>query len=321
MVSPITLAAPDVNGDGIPDLAVMSATNIYVYIGKGDGTFPSPPLALSTQRSPAVAFGDFNARREARHGLLAQPDRPLLSVLPGKGDGTFGPAITSTLPSPAAGPQNDIVAADFDGDGRLDVAVTLGTTGSTAHGAVAILSGRGSGALHNAQLIPGALTSLVAADVNGDRLPDLIGYFDGLSICLGNGNATFQPCVVISNPGPGFVVADLNRDGSPDIAVVTANGIAGYLNLSQPAPPLTVVSAASFAAGALAPGSVAAAFGEGFLSGTALSSNPPHTELENITVNVQDSTGTVRPAPLFFVSAGQINFIVPAGTPCPARPA
>ena len=109
-----TLAAPDVNGDGIPDLAVMSATNIYVYIGKGDGTFPSPPLALSAT-NPAVAFGDFNADGKLDM-VYSTAGSSTLFLLPGKGDGTFGPAIMSALPSPALGYKNDIVAADFDGD-------------------------------------------------------------------------------------------------------------------------------------------------------------------------------------------------------------
>lgn len=56
------IAAPDVNGDGIPDLA--SASAVYVLLGKDDGTFSSPAFTLRGT-SPAVAFGGFEAIRGA----------------------------------------------------------------------------------------------------------------------------------------------------------------------------------------------------------------------------------------------------------------
>ena len=86
-------------------------------------------------------------------------------------------------------------------------------------------------------------------------------------------------------------------------------GVVALLNLSQPPPPLTVVSAASFAAGPLAPDSIASGFGRGFSTATlAANSNPPSTTLGGITVTVQDAAGVGRPAPLFLVSPGQVNF-------------
>ncbi len=79
---------------------------------------------------------------------------------------------------------------------------------------------------------------------------------------------------------------------------------------------VNVVSAASFAAGPLAPNSIAAAFGEGLLSGGKMVSGalPLPTTLAGITVAVQDSTGTSRLSPLYFASNDQINFLVPAAT-------
>ena len=73
-----------------------------------------------------------------------------------------------------------------------------------------------------------------------------------------------------------FVAADLNHDGLTDIAALYGNGILSLLNNSQPAAPLTVVSAATFAPGPLAPGSIASAFGAGILppGQTALRHSP-----------------------------------------------
>ena len=79
---------------------------------------------------------------------------------------------------------------------------------------------------------------------------------------------------------------------------------------------VTVVSAASFEAGPLAPNSIAAAFGESLLSGGKMVSGalPLPTSLAGITVAVEDSTATSRLAPLYFASNDQVNFLIPPAT-------
>ncbi len=75
------------------------------------------------------------------------------------------------------------------------------------------------------------------------------------------------------------------------------------------------VSAASFSAGAIAEKAIVAAFGAALATNTAAASGLPlPTELAGTTVKVRDSLGVERLAPLFFVSAGQINYQIPAGT-------
>jgi uncharacterized protein (TIGR03437 family) len=79
--------------------------------------------------------------------------------------------------------------------------------------------------------------------------------------------------------------------------------------------PLATVSAASFTAEALAPELIGAGFGANLASGTTLATTVPlPTTLGGVSVSVQDSVGQTRLAPLFFVSAGQINYLIPAGT-------
>jgi len=76
---------------------------------------------------------------------------------------------------------------------------------------------------------------------------------------------------------------------------------------------LAAVSAASYN-GELASESIAAAFGESLASGTAAATSLPlPTTLGGATVKVRDSAGVERDAPLFFVSPGQINYLVPVG--------
>ncbi len=79
---------------------------------------------------------------------------------------------------------------------------------------------------------------------------------------------------------------------------------------------LTSVSAASYATVAETTiDGIVAAFGTTMASGTQSSNTVPlSTNLLNTTVSVLDAAGSSRPAPLFFVSAGQINFVVPTGT-------
>ncbi len=79
--------------------------------------------------------------------------------------------------------------------------------------------------------------------------------------------------------------------------------------------PVTSVSAASYASGAVAAESIATAFGSRLAPGTyAASSTPLPTQIGSTDVKVTDSTGAERSAPLFFVSPGQINYLIPRGT-------
>lgn len=74
------------------------------------------------------------------------------------------------------------------------------------------------------------------------------------------------------------------------------------------------VSAASFKEASLASESIVAAFGAELASTTvAATSTPLPTQLAGTTVTVRDSANNEKLAPLFFVSAGQINFLMPAG--------
>jgi len=76
------------------------------------------------------------------------------------------------------------------------------------------------------------------------------------------------------------------------------------------------LSSASFERGQpLAAESIVAGYGSGLATGTAVAGEGAlPTELLGTRVEVTDSRGVTRRAPLFFVSPGQINYLVPAGT-------
>jgi uncharacterized protein (TIGR03437 family) len=77
---------------------------------------------------------------------------------------------------------------------------------------------------------------------------------------------------------------------------------------------VTTVSAANFTA-PVAPDSIAAAFRVNLATRTEIAAGLPlPTELAGTTVVIKDQAGIERMAPLFFVSSGQVNLTIPAGT-------
>src|SRR5207247_11289966 len=97
---------------------------------------------------------------------------------------------------PAGSGPGAILGGDFDGDGRLDLAIT-NYVGLTVLSAVVVLRGNGNGTFQ----APVAYTTgngpvrVVAADLDADGVLDLVTADLGanaVSVLLGNGNATFQ---------------------------------------------------------------------------------------------------------------------------------
>jgi uncharacterized protein (TIGR03437 family) len=85
---------------------------------------------------------------------------------------------------------------------------------------------------------------------------------------------------------------------------------------AAPGPAIATISSASYAlGGAVAPESIVATFGTGLANATATATtNPWPTTLGGVQVTVTDAKGTARLAPLYFVSPGQLLYLVPAGT-------
>jgi hypothetical protein len=151
-----------------------------------------------------------------------------VSVLLGRGDLSFQVGSTVTVGSTLAA----IVAADFNSDGRPDLAVT--NYGSAS---VSILLGRGDGSFQAAPTVPVGRNPLgmIAADVNGDNCIDLVvanGNLNNmsqpgsLSILLGRCNGTFHiaPEVTVGVRPSSVAAGDLNGDGRLDLAVTNQFG-------------------------------------------------------------------------------------------------
>ena len=193
----VALAVGDVNGDGIPDLvaANYTADTLSVLLGKGDGTFLKSTTLKVGASAYSVALGDFNGDGKIDIAVSLQYSADgKVGVLLGNGDGTFQHVITSPT---GAGPTG-LVAFDFNGDGKLDLA--MGSEGTGEGNTLSVLLGKGDGTFQPpVQYAVGKDPSnTVSADFNGDGKEDLavISYGSAsFSILLGNGDGTFQPAV------------------------------------------------------------------------------------------------------------------------------
>lgn len=133
------------------------------------------------------------------------------------GDGTFqSPIYTALLPSPGT-----MIAADFNGDGKLDLA-TINDENN-----VAVLLGNGDGTFQAAKNFLTGIQPyyLATADMNGDGKLDLVlaaNSDNAVDVLLGNGDGTFQPYIASPtggvDPAP-LVIGDFNGDGKLDVAV------------------------------------------------------------------------------------------------------
>jgi sugar lactone lactonase YvrE len=246
--SPIAEVRGDFNGDGIPDLALLWAASTYngppsvtILLGKGDGTFTTGATVQVTgaQGYPAMIAGDFNGDGKTDLAVLSwnSYSTSYITTLLGNGDGTFGAPQTGTAFNEGIvggdGVPGSLVAADFNGDGKLDLAIV---GDYVAPGGVTILLGKGDGTFQPAgpNLDPTADFGLIATgDFNGDGIPDLVAtnYFEfGKSpvVFLGRGDGTFtqMPTSFTLDYFPTSVaVADFNGDGVLDLAFSDLNGV------------------------------------------------------------------------------------------------
>lgn len=331
---PYAIQAGDFNRDGKLDLLVsrygpwppgagpsQTAEQIRVWLGNGDGTFrPGHILANPAGGVNQAVVADFNHDGASDVAVLAieNLDSPLVAsalVFLGQGDGTFGKAVRTRMDA------TGLFVADFNADGLPDLA-TVGCE-FCAPGTTGVFLGRGDGSSQ----LPVPYPSwgerdfwLTAGDFNGDGTVDLVagGSTNVVSIYPGKGDGAFG--LPVLQPVAWFArspaVVDLDGDGHLDLVTANdhSNTVSVLLAKTHGGPELRrAVSAASDTA-IVAPGSLTTVFAPTTATAITSASLPWSTRLGGIGLDVRDSTGATRQAPLLFVSPTQINFQVPADT-------
>ena len=229
----------DLNGDGNGDLVIVNGNNggtpssqVFVLLGNPDGSFETAvPYNVPGNASLSAVIDDVNG--DGKLDIVVSSDNGQISILTGKGDGSFNSAQSFAAPTPVypgstATPSaslTNLITANLRGAGKKDIIVS--------NGLVLLNDGAGNFTAASSAAFPPLRSSssvgpnLATGDFNRDGKSDLVVSTGGTVLTyLGKGDGTFTPGPSYATVNTdGFVsVSDLDGDGNPDIYIGEANG-------------------------------------------------------------------------------------------------
>jgi hypothetical protein len=184
-------------GDALPAFTVPRTFDAFGFLNR------SIAADVNNDRAPDFISSTTNGR---------------VTIVLGNGDETFRSPPVLLFPTPSYPGQpmflSDVVAADFDEDGNVDV-VPIGAARS-------VFFGRGDGTFREQRFEQGfGGFSPAGADFNNDGHIDVLA---GIGVSLGRGDGTFEPPKRLAEtllPTYKWVTDDFNRDGRVDLAAVS----------------------------------------------------------------------------------------------------
>jgi hypothetical protein len=209
-----TAAIGDFNNDGILDLAQVNQSGnysyVFVYLGNGDGTFPSKPIYVRTDGTPGMSVNAADLNDDGILDLITDS----ACILLGKGDGTFTEERCGT-----GGPSYKVIIGDFNGDRQMDFALAP-INGAATSGSVVLLSlGNGNGTFQPPIefLAPNISTSYLGLDAGDFK-------HDGRLALLISGESALlldQVPAALSPPTLSFGSLDVGNSSKPQTTLLT----------------------------------------------------------------------------------------------------
>jgi hypothetical protein len=243
------VAVADLNGDGQADMVVTNwcsdgncTSGSVVVLLQSNGLFTPTQYLSGGLFADSVVVADVNGDGKldlivancgspSQTNCVSTSNSGNVAVLLGNGDGTFQAAVTYSL---GASGGSAVAVADVNGDGKPDLIVA---TGSNTAGLVGVLLGNGDGSFQaEAPYGSGGLSPLAVAVANlGNGHVDVVVANEcvddtctssNVGVLVGNGDGTFQTVAPYPSGGlfpDGVAIADVNRDGNPDVIVANSS--------------------------------------------------------------------------------------------------
>lgn len=208
----------DINGDQKLDFVGIYDSKLYVYLGKGDGSFESSQ-SIACATSGGYALGDLND--DGRLDLVYEPVEKTVGVLFAQADGTFSGGATYSAGIAESGYLLGFTIGDADGDGDNDAIVAGGEDFTT--GVLQLLRNNGQGVLGAGEEMARTtdlflFNDVRAEDYNHDGNLDFVAWNNlggAVFINSGDGKLTRTDTLTDQYSGGG----DFNGDGIPDLLV------------------------------------------------------------------------------------------------------